>query len=143
MFNPTSAITNPMTGRDGDPFYHELSNTRTMHVRYKDDKQGVLEDDRDRTREPLADYWTGETKFEIVEGTPTRQLHSDTMPLTSSPAEVSESSGNTDDVRENISTNGCYRKAPGFGITHDYVFACSILVMYPTGLITIISQTRE
>ena len=89
-----------MTGREGDPYYHELSNTRATHVRYKDGKQETLEDDRERTREPLADFWTGETKFEIETGTVTHKLHSDAMPLITSSMEITETSDNIDSVRE-------------------------------------------
>ena len=40
-----------MTGREGDPYYHELGQTRTTFVRYKDGEQEHYEDDRDRTRD--------------------------------------------------------------------------------------------
>ena len=94
MFNPTSSTTSPMTGREGDPYYHELSNTRTTHVRYKDGKQETLEDDRERTREPLADFWTGETKFEIEK----RDYHSQTTLRCNAVNHLSD--GNNRDLRQ-------------------------------------------
>ena len=54
LFNPTIATTMPMTGREEDPWYHELGTTRTTHAKYKDGKEETYEDDRDRAREPLA-----------------------------------------------------------------------------------------